>query len=224
MPSPIGHALAGAAIAWGFRGTTGWKLPALCALFAMLPDLDLVYRPLHRTATHSIPVGILLTIVAIAVTGQVKAVSEWCRSNLGAGSEQASTGVGVRSDRSRIGLACGLAWTSHVLLDWLGADASAPYGLQALWPVSDIWYFSGLDLFPGTERREPFTARAIAINLRAALQEIVLVGPIAAGAWWLTRIRKNRARTSGPGGLPPPSAGAVDTAGTSDRPARPAGH
>jgi membrane-bound metal-dependent hydrolase YbcI (DUF457 family) len=200
MPSPIGHALAGAAIAWSIRGLPGWKGAALCALFAALPDADLLFAQTHRTATHSIPVAILMTIIAVAVTGWVK-----------------PSALGDGTAPRQLAFACGLAWSSHIVLDWLGADASPPYGVQALWPLGDGWFFSGLDVFAGTERRQPFTARAMLINLRALLQEIALMTPIAAAAWWLTRRRRTRARSSGPNARPQPSAAATGTGDTSDR-------
>jgi membrane-bound metal-dependent hydrolase YbcI (DUF457 family) len=177
VPSPIGHALAGAAIAWSFRGTSATggvgTLPLACAVAAALPDIDLLYMPTHRTATHSVPVAILLTIVAIGVTGWVKPIADWCGSRFN------------RSSRTFvIGLACGLAWSSHILLDWLGADANPPYGVQAFWPFSDTWFYSGLDVFPGTQRRDPLSTAAMLINLRAAGQEMLAVGSIAAAVWW----------------------------------------
>ena len=204
MPSPIGHALAGAALAWSLRGMPGWKPAALCALFAGAAR--------HRSAVHADPpdrdaqhpVAVLVTIIAVAVTGWVKPGAAWSRLTGG-------------TPPRRLALACGLAWSSHIVLDWLGADASPPYGIQALWPFSDSWFFSGLDVFPGTERRQPFTSRAMLINLRAVLQELALMAPLAGGAWWLTRTRRNRGRTSGPDARRRPSAGAAGTAGTSDR-------
>jgi membrane-bound metal-dependent hydrolase YbcI (DUF457 family) len=164
VPSPIGHALAGAAIAWSFRGT-GWRLPVACAACAALPDIDLLYMPTHRTATHSVPVAILLTIVAVAVTGWVNPIRDWSARRFG-----------VASRTFVIGLACGLAWSSHILLDWLGADANPPYGVQAFWPLLDTWFYSGLDIFPGTQRRNPLSTRAMLINLRAAVQETLIMG------------------------------------------------
>jgi membrane-bound metal-dependent hydrolase YbcI (DUF457 family) len=177
MPSPIGHALAGVAIAWAVQPPrpnprSAWKLAAVCAGLAMLPDIDLVYLPIHRTATHSIPVGIVVTIIAVAVTGRVTRT---------------------------VGLACGLAWTSHVVLDWLGADANPPQGIQMLWPFSDQWYHSGWDLFPGTERRQPLGARGMARNLRAAFQEIAIMGSLVL-AVWLARQRAGRAGKAGRAG------------------------
>lgn len=173
MPSPIGHALAGAAICYLSVRRPGWRIVVACAAAAALPDIDLLYLPAHRTLTHSLPVGILVTIIAAAVTGWVRPPSD-----------PRPTRVGQMSGTQLIGLAIGLAWTSHVLLDWLGADRNPPFGVQALWPFSDAWFFSGIDLFPGTERRSPLGARAMSINLRAAITELALMGPVAVVAWW----------------------------------------
>jgi membrane-bound metal-dependent hydrolase YbcI (DUF457 family) len=205
MPSPIGHALAGAAIAWSMR--SHWKLAALCAGFACLPDIDLLYLPAHRIATHSLPTAILVTIIAVAVTGRVKG-------------DQTVGQEGKKEGRPSClpGLAVGLAWSSHVLMDWLGADASVPYGIQLLWPFSDRWYVSGWDLFPGTERRQPLGARATLINVKAAAQELAIMGSLALAVWWAMRTRRSRGPISGPGDPQPPSGAAADTRGISDRP------
>jgi membrane-bound metal-dependent hydrolase YbcI (DUF457 family) len=192
MPSPIGHALAGVAISLAVPDSAkpparsrwfDWKLAGTCALFASLPDIDLLYMPIHRTVTHSIPVAILVTIIAVAVTGQVNRGQTPDRNR----GLTPNRNRGQTPNRNRgltpIGLACGLAWASHVLMDWLGADANPPYGIQMFWPFSDRWYFSGWNLFPGTERRDPFGTRAIWINLRAALTELGIMGSVAIAAW-----------------------------------------
>src|SRR5678815_1122307 len=96
MPSPIGHAIAGAAVSWmaqamapGLRATEADLEPAhpdltslrqgfgdppeqqrrrkvgptyvrrhaltlACVAIAVLPDIDLLYMPIHRTITHSV--------------------------------------------------------------------------------------------------------------------------------------------------------------------------
>src|SRR5262245_21098986 len=88
MPSPLGHALAGLAAAWGsdlvpgrrkprtaapnasfFSRAGGW-LTVACVGLAVLPDLDLATRT-HRAISHSIGAVILVTIIAGAVTGWV---------------------------------------------------------------------------------------------------------------------------------------------------------
>ena len=57
MPSPIGHAIAGTAVAWTAdivdgRRSSG-RLLTTCALLATTADLDLIWPPFHRQATHS---------------------------------------------------------------------------------------------------------------------------------------------------------------------------
>jgi hypothetical protein len=200
VPSPIGHALAGAAIAWSFRGgRSSWKLPVVCAVCAALPDIDLLYMPTHRTATHSVPVAVLLTIVAVGVTGWVRPIHDWCRKWFGG-----------ESQTLVIGLTCGLAWSSHILLDWLGADANPPYGVQAFWPVSDTWFFSGLNVFPGTQRRDPLSMRAMLINLRAAVAEIAIMGTVLAAVAFLRAGRAGGAGTAGKAGGAGGAGGAGD--------------
>jgi membrane-bound metal-dependent hydrolase YbcI (DUF457 family) len=188
-----------------------WRLPVACAVCAALPDIDLLYMPTHRTVTHSVPVAILLTILAVGVTGWVTPIRDWCRRCFG-----------VESGTLIVGLACGLAWSSHILLDWLGADANPPYGVQAFWPFSDRWFLSGMNVFPGTERRDPLSMRAMLINLRAAVQETLTMGSVAAAAWWFST-RKTRVLTSGQDDRPRPSDATADMDGTSDRPGHRAG-
>ncbi len=77
------------------------------------------------------------------------------------------------------------------MLDWLGADPTPPRGVQALWPFSDQWFISGLDIFRGTERRRLFSLASIVFNLQAVAQEIAIVGPIVAALFAL-RLSRNR--------------------------------
>ena len=136
----------------------------ICVGLAVLPDADLLLPIAHRTATHSLvavaAVGLLM-IVAGAVTGKV-------------------TG--------RIALAGVAAYASHLLLDWMQADPTPPLGIQMLWPVSSTWFISGWEVFQATERRHIFEAATIQRNLRAGVQEVVILVPIAAAAW-LVRVK-----------------------------------
>jgi inner membrane protein len=181
MPTPIGHLLAGAAIAWAaprtsanpqVRSCLSWRLTIVCALLASLPDLDLLYQPIHRTATHSVTSAALIFIVATAVTGWV-------------------TG----RPSVRIGLICAAAWGSHTLLDWLGADLNPPRGIQALWPFSDQWFISDWDLFRRVERRQLLSWPTIRSNLAAAALEVAILGPVALLIW---RRRRAPRRPDGP--------------------------
>jgi hypothetical protein len=200
MPSPLGHALAGAAIAWiaqasgaaeptrqlngdgrGERLSPATSKPEglhyfwACVGLAALPDIDLALPMAHRTVTHSVTavlVVALLMIVAGAVTGKVT---------------------------PKIGVACVAAYASHLLLDWLQADPTPPFGIQLFWPFSQAWFISGWELFRATERRHVFDAATIGRNALAVVQEIAILAPIA-GAAWLIRV-KTLAR------LPPEVAG-----------------
>ena len=183
MPSPIGHALAGAAIAWlsdlppGHTSRTGkhesrrWNranadphLALACAGLATLPDADLLLPIAHRTVTHSVTAVAavaLFMIVATGVTGKVT---------------------------PRAGLACVTAYASHLLLDWLQADPTPPFGIQLFWPMSSEWFISGWEIFRGTERQHLLEAATIARNAVAVGQEVAILGPVAAAAW-LVRIK-----------------------------------
>lgn len=185
MPSPVGHALAGASIAlvagqFGRgRGPSGSRPPrvsfqtslATCVALAVLPDADLLYQPIHRAFTHSVGSTILVTIIATVVTGWV---------------------TGRRS--VAFGLLCGVAWGSHSILDWLGADPNPPRGIKLLWPFSDQWFISGWDLFRGTERRRIFTVASMVYNARTVVQEIAMLAPITVALyWWRVRGASRRA-------------------------------
>jgi membrane-bound metal-dependent hydrolase YbcI (DUF457 family) len=179
MPTPIGHALAGAAVALASPSARGrhadpWKLVALCAALAALPDADLLFGS-HRTVTHSLLSVAIVTILAMAVTGQVT------RSKL--------TG-----DFRTVAIVCGVAWGSHILLDWLGADTNAPRGQQMLWPFSDRWFISEWDVFRRVERRDPFSVATVRVNVIAVAQEVAIMTPVTLAAWWYGRRRELRSK------------------------------
>jgi inner membrane protein len=186
MPSPLGHALAGLAAAWGsdlvpgrreprtalsnasfFRRAGGW-LTLACVGLAMLPDLDLA-TPAHRSFSHSIGAVILVTIIAAAVTG-------WVTRRTG---YRTSSGLSI----ARVAAMCGLAYATHVLLDWLAVDTRAPFGLQALWPFSKEYYLSGANLFPRTERRAFLSTSTFRTNLIAFVWELAFMLPIVVLLW-----------------------------------------
>ena len=138
MPSPVGHALAGVAVAWAsdlapgrraWRTTNpkaslfaraGGKLTLACGALAAAPDLDLFFPIRHRAVTHSLGAVIVIFIVAAAVTGWVT------RTRM---SSPALPGPGLEPERPappiwRIGLMCAAAYGSHLFLDWLSVDTS----------------------------------------------------------------------------------------------------
>ena len=169
MPSPVGHALGGLAIAWAAdllpgRPIANPRVTLACMSLAALPDADLLLPVVHRTVTHSlgavVAVGLLM-IVAAAVTGEVTA---------------------------KIALTCVAAYASHLLFDWLAVDQSAPRGIQLLWPFSSTWFISGWDVFRGTERRHFFRLTTMRQNLVTIVREIAILAPVV-GALWLVRVK-----------------------------------
>ena len=181
MPSPIGHLLAGVAVAWtadlipsrrawrtapasaSWLERAGGGLMLTCAALAVAPDLDLLFL-WHRTATHSLGAVICVGLFAAAIT--------------------------ARTSRPvvRVTLMCAGAYATHLVLDWLSADTNPPYGIQALWPLTSRWFISNLDLFRQTSRRFFFTTPIIRLNLLAVAQELAILGPVV---WllWLVRAR-----------------------------------
>jgi membrane-bound metal-dependent hydrolase YbcI (DUF457 family) len=161
MPSPVGHVLGGLATVFTSdivqRQQTSERLLVICASLAAIPDVDLIVRQYHRTATHSVTAVALTFIVAAAVTGRV---TRW-----------------------RTAALCALAYASHLLLDWLGADTHPPLGIEALWPFSNRWFISGADLFRETSRLQLFTWATTMENARTVLQEIAILLPIVMVLW-----------------------------------------
>ena len=206
MPSPVGHLITGATIGRALNPDQT-TVVAWCAVLAAASDLDLLFPGTHRTVTHSVGAVIaviVVTIVSMLVTGQVKGVRPGDRSGVRYGVRprvRPGDRFGVRPGdrfgvrprvRYLIAVTLVLAFTSHLVLDWLGADPTPPNGLQVFWPFSDHWYISGLDIFRGTARRNIFTARSMWINATALAQEIAITGPIA---WIVFRRRGAAARS-----------------------------
>jgi membrane-bound metal-dependent hydrolase YbcI (DUF457 family) len=178
MPSPLGHALAGAAIALVAEARQPQPRQArfdnvllIAGIgLAMAPDLDFIYRPVHRIMTHSITAVVLVGLIAWLV------------------------GRRTRPDRSlRIAMVCGLAYGSHLLLDWMGNDTNLPAGIQAGWPFDRTWYISQWGVFAATHvGRRFWQAGTMAANALAMLREVAILGPIALAAWALARRRPSR--------------------------------
>jgi len=172
MPSPIGHAIAGTAVAWTAdivdgRRSSG-RLLTTCALLATTADLDLIWPPFHRQATHSLIAVLMVFIIAAAVTGRV--------------TDLRATRFGGQA-RWRVALVCAIAYGTHLLLDWLAVDKFPPAGIQLLWPFVRRYFISGWDLFAQTERRDLLAPASIDQNVRAVAQELLILAPIAAALW-----------------------------------------
>lgn len=141
---------------------------------AAAPDLDLFVPGGHRMATHSLFAMLLVFIIAAAVTAQV---TDLRASHFGG------------QVRWRTAAVCAAAYGSHLLLDWLGADNVPPRGIQLLWPVSDRWFISDLDLFRQTARQHFLSQAVMRQNAIAVAQELAIMVPIVALLWWARRQR-----------------------------------
>jgi LexA-binding, inner membrane-associated putative hydrolase len=197
VPSPIGHALAGIAVAWTadlVPGDRAWRTAAesgpwyrragngvtlLCAGLAAAPDLDLALGN-HREITHSIGAVVIVGLCA------------------------ATLAAGARRPVTRIALMCAAAYGSHLLLDWLGTDNYPPRGIQLMWPFNREWYISDLDVFRQTARLRIFTRGPMLTNVRAILQEIAILLPVLVVLW---RARAASVRIEAATSLPPQVAG-----------------
>jgi membrane-bound metal-dependent hydrolase YbcI (DUF457 family) len=136
----------------------------LIAGVALLPDLDLLLGA-HSQWTHSIgAVGLVFLAAWLAGRGR----------------------------HPRLAAALALAYATHPFLDWLGQDATPPYGVMAGWPFTDRYFHSGADLFTGISRRY-WLPDFLAHNLAAVAREVVLLGPSALAAWWWQHLRRRHA-------------------------------
>jgi membrane-bound metal-dependent hydrolase YbcI (DUF457 family) len=167
MPTPVGHALGGLAAAF-LGSSTGRPVrmtPAVLwasAAIAVLPDLDILFGQ-HRSYTHSIGAGALVAAVTWVLVRR--------------SANAASTTMIMTA-----------AFSSHLLLDWLGKDTAPPGGLKLLWPFTSTYYVSGLDLFGEVSRRYWLPREFIAGNLGAVGWEVVTLLPLVLLTWvWWSR-------------------------------------
>ena len=79
----------------------------------------------------------------------------------------------------------GLAWLSHVGLDYLSSDTNPPIGLMALWPLSAGYYKFPWPLFLDIGRTLEWAT--LRNNLVAAAWEAAVLGPALWLAWRLRR-------------------------------------
>jgi membrane-bound metal-dependent hydrolase YbcI (DUF457 family) len=171
----------------GFFSGAGGALTLAAAALGVAPDLDLFLAE-HRAITHSIGAVAAVFIVAWVVTGQVTRKVQSAKYKVQSKSEVQRTfdvhgGTFHVGPVLRIAMICAAAYGSHLLLDWLAIDRRLPYGLQILWPFSDRWYISGLDIFLQTERRNLLTLATLHTNLRAMSFEIAVMLPVLVLVW-----------------------------------------
>ncbi len=92
---------------------------------------------------------------------------------------------GAAAPATRLAVAVGMGWLSHVLLDWLGSDARLPLGIMALWPFSDVYYAAPFPIFMDVGRE--ISWRTFRHNLVAMAWEWVLLVPMLLAARHIRR-------------------------------------
>ena len=157
MPSPVGHAIGGVVAGLILarpdrRGAWGVGLGQLgaLALVGCLPDLDFLWGR-HNAETHCLGGSVLAGAAVLAWT---------------------------KGRQPRLALAVTLAWSTHVLFDWLGADDTPPLGVMALWPATDAYYFAHAYVFDAISRRY-WLPGFLQHNVMAVGREVLLLAPVA---------------------------------------------
>ena len=176
MPSPVGHALAGLAVGVLAAGPR-----------ALVRSLDppAARRPIDTASLAMLPFAALGMLPDVDL---LFGVHSMYTHSLGAVLLVARVVTGAW----HWAIAASLAYASHLLLDWLGNDTTAPIGIMALWPLSAEYYQSALHLFLPISRRY-WVDGFLAHNLTAVAREVLCIGPFAFLAYWrLTHVANKR--------------------------------
>lgn len=164
VPSPVGHLLGGIAAGLLAAPASDRRVLTVCAAAAVIPDVDLFLPLPHRGPLHSLAAAGVVGLIAFVVIRRSRS----------------------RSDPSRAAFAVALAYGSHVLLDWMGADTSTPRGLMALWPMTSDYFIADITIFRAISRRY-WLANFWLDNTVAVLQEVAILGPAVAVVAWRQR-------------------------------------
>jgi inner membrane protein len=179
MPSPVGHTIAGLTVhvltARAGPELLDWRRAALVTGAALAPDLDLAFRFVdgrnhHGRETHSLGMALFVAAVTLGLAALLR-----------------------RPRAAVLAAAVGLAWSSHVLLDYLNVDTSPPIGILAFWPLSTGFFKFPWPIFMDVGRT--LDLATIRHDALAAVWECVVLLPVLAWAW--------RLRTRQEGGGPP---------------------
>jgi inner membrane protein len=123
----------------------------------MAADLDLLIGA-HSGPTHGLGAALLVGAAAWMLVG----------------------GRSRPTSRLIVALSCTFAYGSHILLDWLGSDSTAPIGVMALWPFSRQYYESGLHVFMAVSRRYWQPDVFWRQNAAALIRELLVLVPVLA--------------------------------------------
>ena len=170
MPSPVGHTITGLC---GFVLARRNRRPKidlqlLCASVAIanFPDIDILPgmlvgdpRAFHRQGSHSLIVGAIFGLL-IGLIGL-----------FGRGTQ----------NKVKWSVWSAALYNSHILLDLLVVDSRPPYGVQALWPLSQTYFISPITIFQGFNYFDPSLGMVQSIlgiqNLVTISIEIIVLMP-----------------------------------------------
>jgi hypothetical protein len=85
--------------------------------------------------------------------------------------------VWTRGKNPWLALAVTLAWSTHVLFDWLGSDDTPPLGVMAFWPLTSKFYFADAFVFEAISRRY-WLSNFVSHNAWAVAKEILILGTL----------------------------------------------
>jgi len=185
MPSPVAHSLVGYCVYQLTAGATRchhWSLLALYLAVANVPDLDFVPGLLvghagryHHGLTHSIGFAALFGLGVSALLYFYKQAA-------------------IR--RNFTIFFC--LYFSHVILDYLSVDGSAPFGVPLFWPLSSRYYIASFALFPDIQRVSSSTSMFISSlfslhNFWSVCVELFVLFPFVLLLWaWRRRSEPGR--------------------------------
>ena len=176
MASPLGHALAGGAL-YALAAPSGsavrnWRPWAWAAFAGTAADLDflpglLVHDPsrYHHEATHSLVAALVFALLAGVLASRVLGPLGWRIAFLG------------------------VAYGSHLGLDYFTLDRTPPQGIPLLWPFSGEVFMAPVPVFWDLYHGSSWVAFVNWHNVVAVLRELAILGPpaVLACAWRLGR-------------------------------------
>lgn len=180
MALPIAHAAAGYLVhragrrspTGGRPSLAGWRRAVLFMFIGNLPDMDflvgfVIGRPglLHRGVSHTV-----LAAVVFGVAAALVARWRW---------------------HERFGpaaIAFGVAYLSHLILDFFTIDTRPPAGAQFLWPLSSEYLLSPVTVFHEIHidgrTRAAFLSTVLAWPTMVVLAREVMIAVVILGAWY----------------------------------------
>jgi membrane-bound metal-dependent hydrolase YbcI (DUF457 family) len=142
----------------------------LCAIAGAGPDIDFLWGR-HNMETHSLGAAVLAGLAVLAYN---------------------------RGKHPQLAWAVTLAWSTHVLFDWLGSDDTPPLGVMALWPLNSTFYFADAFFFEAISRRY-WLSNFVGHNAWAVIKETLILGPpflLLTALRWRERRRSRRPGTA----------------------------